>query len=305
MSDRYQDLPNEPSVLDNVVIKLRRVLGCDGAAILLAEGPRPSTFPCAASDGAVGPFRKGDVVPASQTPLVSGRTGWTIVDDGVGPNAALEMPWTAELRSSLWLTIASAEGVLVGVLALFHRGPNRFSGDEAPLLHIIAEQIRDILALYARLDSLTIEDEATGLGSAVYGRKRLAEEIERSARYGGCLSVVVLRLDGLEAALTQLSEQEREELLRTLGEAIASGVRATDQSAALTREAYLVIAPETDAAGALAVAARLVARIRETTDLGPGVGLHGGTATAASGQSTPDEMIVSASRAARRAATGA
>ncbi len=291
-------------MLDNVVTKLRRVLGCDGAAILLADGPRPAAFPCAASDGAVGPFRKGDVIPASRTPLVSGRTGWTIVDDGIGLEAALEMPWPAELRSSLWLTIVGPDGSLTGVLPLFPRTPNRFSGDEAPLLNIIAEQIRDILALYARLDTINIQDEATGLGSAAYGRKRLAEEIERSARYGGCLSAVILRLEGLEVRTERLPEQERDELLRTVGEAISSSIRATDQAAALTRELSLVLAPETAAAGALAVVSRLVNRIVSTTDLGPGVTLHGGTATTASGQATPDEMIVSASRAARRAATG-
>ncbi len=294
------DLPLGRSVLDNVVRKLRRVLDCDGASVLLSCGERPLTYPVAACDGAVGPFRKGHTVPASQTPLIPGRRGWVLVEDGAGPNTLQDLAWTADLRSSLWLTIGGEEGEIVGALALFDHRPARFTGEEAPLLELIAEQIRDILNLYARVGGEAILDEATGLRSAAYGRQQLAEEVERSARYGSVLSTVVVRVEGLSEYPWGRAGDERAEVLRCVSEALNGTVRASDQSAALGDDSFLVVAPETDAAGALCVSARLALRVRETLPTRFWRAVAVGTSTTASGTATPDDLIVAAARNARR-----
>lgn len=297
---RYSDLPYGPSVLDNVVRKLRRVLDCEGASVLLSSGDRPLAYPCAASDGVVGPFRKGHTVCASQTPLIPGRRGWVLVEDGGGPNTLQELAWTSELRSSLWLAIGDQGGESVGALALFDRRPARFTGEEAPLLELISDQIRDILNLYARIGDVIVLDEHTGLRSAAYGRKQLAEEVERSARYGSVLSAVVVRVDGLSVAPGGGDARARDELLRRMGEAVDQTIRASDQSAVLTEQSFLIVAPETDAAGALSVTARLIECVREMLPAGSYHAVSGGTATTASGTATPDDLIVTASRNARR-----
>lgn len=303
MDCSYQLTPGEPSVLDNVVRKLRRILGCDGAAALLTSIGTPSVYCCAAADGLVGPFEKGRVVHASQTPLVSTRRGWTVVDDGMGREAHSELRWSVELPSSLWVTVTREDGSLVGAVALFDRRPSRFSGDEVPMLSIVSDQIRDILSLYSSLDAGPDRDEATGLYTAAQGRRRLAEELERSVRYGHFVSVVVLAIEGPPSAGGATDADDDDAALSEIGEAIGFSLRSTDHAVVLTPQRYLVIAPETDPAGALAISARLASQVWHAM---AGVGPHAvyaGTATTSGGQATPEELMRSASRCARRAAT--
>jgi GGDEF domain-containing protein len=290
------DLPHGPSVLDTIVRKLRSVLDCDGASVLLCESARPLAYPCAASDGLVGPFLKGHTVPASQTPLIPGRRGWVLVEDGAGPNNVQELTWAAELRSSLWLTVTDRGGEAIGALALFDRRASRFTGDEAPLLELIADQIREVVGLYARIDGVALLDERTGLRCAAYGRRQLAEEVERSARYGSLLSAVVLRVDGLAT-----SRDLVDELSRAVGGAVLATTRASDQASVLTEDTFLVVAPETDAVGALSVTSRLVECVWTALPEVHGLRVAAGTATTASGATTPDELINAAALNARRA----
>ncbi|MBD3176588.1 MAG: GAF domain-containing protein [Armatimonadia bacterium] len=285
----------EPSPLGAVVRKVRRLLGCDGAAILLSDGSSPKVFPCAASDGTVGPFQEGRIVPASLTPIISGRDGWTILDDHMGRNCLLDLQWTSQLRSSLWLPMCDERGVFIGALAVFDTRVHRFSGDEAPLLEDVAVHIQDMVALYARLvDPSAGEGGGLGVHPAGYGLWRLAQEIERSARYGNVISVAIVQVHGFAEVGGGASENSLAMLRTHLGEALALSVREVDTVAALGPDRFLIVAPETDAAGALAVAARLSGRLTGLVRGWDQAGVAAGTATSAGGRTTPEALVESA-----------
>ena len=92
-------------------------------------------------------------------------------------------------------------------------------------------------------------------------RARLAEEIERAARYHAPLSLVLLDLDGFSARNRACGFEAGDAALDAAGAAIKSKIRTVDVLARLGADEYALILPETGEAGARVAADRLRAGI--------------------------------------------
>ncbi len=101
-------------------------------------------------------------------------------------------------------------------------------------------------------------------------RARLAEEIERAARYHGSLSLIVLDLDGFTARNRQFGFEAGDQALQSAVAIIKSKIRTVDVIARLGADDYAVILPETGEAGARVAAERMQAGLKgiSTTETG-------------------------------------
>lgn len=93
-------------------------------------------------------------------------------------------------------------------------------------------------------------------------RRRLQEELDRqvalAARYGRPGALLFLDLDNFKYLNDTLGHQTGDETLRDLAGVIRSCLRETDTLARLGGDEFIVLAPETDAMGAEAIAHRIL-----------------------------------------------
>ena len=118
--------------------------------------------------------------------------------------------------------------------------------------HIELKRARDQLARLATVDGLT------GLANRRRFDEALAATHQRLARTGGTLSLLMLDVDHFKAFNDSYGHLAGDECLRRVGAAIGGAVtRATDLAARYGGEEFVAILPDTDQAGAVALAERV------------------------------------------------
>ena len=120
----------------------------------------------------------------------------------------------------------------------------------AGLLLTVRRQLDAERAL-ARCDGLT------GLANARAFDLILIAERERLIRYNRVVSLVYFDLDNFKAVNDRYGHAAGDELLKIIGELVASGIRQVDSGARLGGDEFALILPETAATGAAMVAQRL------------------------------------------------
>jgi PleD family two-component response regulator len=124
--------------------------------------------------------------------------------------------------------------------------------------------------------SALLLDPATSWFRQWYTTLRLEEEIRRATRYRRPLSILTVR----STAKVRLISKTNLKWLTALSK-LLDALRASDIPGKSARNEYLVILPETDAAGAVVVAERLAHELRDLQQVvGIAVlGTHGVTST--------------------------
>ncbi len=134
---------------------------------------------------------------------------------------------------------------------------------ELSVITAIAKQ-GTILVENARLLRLATIDALTGLYIRSYFMNRLEEEWRRVRRYGGRMSLLVIDVDHFKKFNDNYGHQVGDLALQVVARRIVEGVRiGVDLVGRYGGEEFLVLLPETDAAGALVAAERIRARIHE------------------------------------------
>lgn len=115
-------------------------------------------------------------------------------------------------------------------------------------------------------------DPLTGWNSPRYLQARLREEIARAQRDRGCVACLVADVDRLQALNDELGYGAGDQALQELAARIESQLRASDAAGRLGSDAFAVVLPGTDAAGAMPLAQRVLAAVRAgPVDVGAGV----------------------------------
>lgn len=114
----------------------------------------------------------------------------------------------------------------------------------------------------ADLERTSVTDPLTGVWNYRYLQLSLDREVARGLRGGRPLAVLLLGVDGLAALRHQAGHQRANALLRDLAQRLAVEIRQSDTFGRYDGEEFLVLLPDTDAAGAAQVAERLCWTVR-------------------------------------------
>ncbi len=116
--------------------------------------------------------------------------------------------------------------------------------------------------LVRRATRLAFEDELTGLANRSLLADRLDSALERGRRHGRILAVMVIDLNGFKAVNDRLGHAAGDALLRLIGDALRTKVRASDTLARTGGDEFVLIAEELrDPADAQTIADKIVAAV--------------------------------------------
>jgi two-component system, cell cycle response regulator len=122
--------------------------------------------------------------------------------------------------------------------------------------------LRTTLADNRRLSTI---DDLTRVSSRRFFAKNFPKEVERAARYGRALSLILCDIDGFKAINDTLGHLEGDAILRQFGPRLQKLLRAgVDWVARIGGEEFAIVLPETRHDAALESAKRLLAAIAQT-----------------------------------------
>ncbi len=172
-------------------------------------------------------------------------------------------------------------------------------------LKVLQDELREA---NKRLETLADTDGLTGLFNRRYFDAALLREVQRTLRYKTPLGLVLLDLDEFKRINDNFGHPMGDEVLRNVGQIVASSVRVTDVAARYGGEEVAVLFTQTTAQGVSEVTERLRLRLAEREHGDPARALHctasfGISVCDGRGLSTPSakELVERADRALYRA----
>lgn len=154
-------------------------------------------------------------------------------------------------------------------------------------LKVLQDELREA---NKRLETLADTDGLTGLFNRRYFDAALLREVQRSLRYKTPLGVVLLDLDDFKRINDDFGHAMGDEVLRNVGQVVASSVRQTDFAARYGGEEVAIVFTQTSAQGVSEVTERLRVRLAERVHGYQGRTLH---CTASFGVSVCDGVELS------------
>jgi len=146
------------------------------------------------------------------------------------------------------------------------------------VLHYTGRLLRDILTAtlskaiqYEETRRRSLTDPLTGLETRRALDAKLAEEYERSSRYGRPFCVAVIDIDHFKAINDSKGHAGGDEILRRLGHILRGQTRACDVVVRYGGDEFVMLLPETALDGAVALLERLRAHVADNLE-GPGGG---------------------------------
>ncbi|MCL4557732.1 MAG: diguanylate cyclase [Deltaproteobacteria bacterium] len=149
---------------------------------------------------------------------------------------------------------------VIGVLNVSNNIPNSFTKKDMDFLVSICAQIAVVIEnsrLYEKTKELSITDDLTGMFNRRYMRAVLDKEWERAKRYGKPLSLLMMDVDYFKNYNDTFGHLKGDEALVTLSHIFKMNIRGIDTIVRYGGEEFMVILPDTDPEGAMAVAEKL------------------------------------------------
>ena len=144
------------------------------------------------------------------------------------------------LRTPSWWTPQHALTAFAGVGALFLAS---FAWI-AILRHRVAQQTMALRNSETRLRHLSEHDALTGLPNRILLSDRLSTALLRADRFGGCIGLLMVDVDGFKKVNDALGHEAGDKLLCELARRFASSVRATDTVARVGGDEFVVLLPD-------------------------------------------------------------
>jgi diguanylate cyclase (GGDEF)-like protein len=178
-----------------------------------------------------------------------------------------------DTRSALEVPLM-AGGRPLGVLALLHSSEAAFSQRDVTLIQAVGTQLAgavQVAGLHERIKVAASTDALTGIHNYRYFWDRLQEEISRTERRGGELSMAYFDIDLLKKVNDEFGHLAGDAVLRTLGRVIGANVRGEDVPARYGGDEFAIVMPDTPREEAEQVVERLMELLDRTpVDIGDG-----------------------------------
>jgi diguanylate cyclase (GGDEF)-like protein len=184
---------------------------------------------------------------------VAGLAGWSVSVGGPIPIAELPLPALGSLAALIVL--------LIGFTLWMARQILR------PAAQLEASRSR-LRELYESARDLALRDSLTGLGNHRAFQEAVARMVEGSRRYGTAFSLILLDIDEFKRINDTRGHAVGDQLLTQLGDLIRLSIRHTDAGFRVGGDEFAILLPHTDAAGAVGLCRRLLARALEDRGLG-------------------------------------
>jgi diguanylate cyclase (GGDEF)-like protein len=194
------------------------------------------------------------------------RLGATLPARDVDPARAAVFDAPARLRglgSLRVLPLRTADRVL-GTVVLGARRRAAYGAETVRQLEVVAMQAAEAILrarLFDETERLATTDGLTGLLNHRAFQARFEEEIAHARRYDRNVSVLLVDVDHFKKVNDTHGHPAGDEVLRGVAGILAREARSTDLAARYGGEEFAVLMPETDLAGALAVAERIRVRV--------------------------------------------
>ena len=114
-----------------------------------------------------------------------------------------------------------------------------------------------------KLKKLSVTDDLTGVGNHRYIMKELSNEVERAARYGSSLCVLMLDIDHFKKVNDTKGHLCGDNVLKSIGDTLASRLRNSDRIGRYGGEEFLILLPEQTLEKGVIVAEKLRQLISE------------------------------------------
>jgi|GEM_PF-3336539 len=168
----------------------------------------------------------------------------------------------------------------------------------------VAHDIGDRKAREAELERLASTDPLTGAANRRHLYQFLDHQLHLRQRYGTATSLVVVDIDHFKTVNDRFGHETGDEVLIRFAGAVRSALRGPDVLARTGGEEFVILAPQTDRAGALAITEKIAETVRGMAVVGVGgITASFGVAEAGSGEER-DEVLRRADQALYRAKAG-
>jgi diguanylate cyclase (GGDEF)-like protein len=178
-----------------------------------------------------------------------------------------------DVRSFMCVPLLS-KGRAIGVLNVHQSLPNAFDAESLATMRVLASYLAIAIEnadLFHFVKTLAEKDSLTLLYNHGAFHEKLQIELERAARYGRALSVIMLDLDGFKGINDAYGHVVGDRILLMTAGVLCAHLRKSDIAARYGGDEFAVILPETDLAAATTIASRIAAGISEVRmDTGKG-----------------------------------
>lgn len=157
------------------------------------------------------------------------------------------------------------QGTRTAGLLLLFRSDAPFSESEQQVLEIFSTQVSmllDTIEARAKIANLADTDDLTGIWNKRYFRRQLPQEIERARMFGVPLALLLFDIDEFKEINDSFGHVMGDVVLSELCGVVRETLRPTDILARFGGDEFAIILPHTDAAGAVAVAERVLKHVR-------------------------------------------
>ncbi len=168
--------------------------------------------------------------------------------------------------SSLLCAPLIYKGEILGVINFGRKGINSFSFSDVKMLTLVAGHVALAIAnarLYTKTRELSVKDELTQVYNRRHFQHMLQMEWKRSVRFSRDLSVVMIDVDHFKSYNDTFGHLQGDAVLKEIGKILRQNLREVDTVARFGGEEFILLLPDTDKRGAIAVAEKIRLLVEE------------------------------------------
>jgi diguanylate cyclase (GGDEF)-like protein len=254
-------------ILDAITAGAQTLLGDELAGLRLYDPDDPSMLLLVSCTGVASEVaRRLWRVPADG----AGVTGQAALRDElvVMPHPKDMADWTPELASRVHAAMAAPvhhKNTVVGALTVASLRPDRYySPRDQQFLRVFAEQVSLAVTDAKTQEAMqqAFHDSLTGLASRTLLMDRLDHALASAARCGTDLATLFVDLDRFKLINDSLGHTAGDTVLVCVADRLRACLRPTDTAARLGGDEFAVVLHDVDRAGAVTVAARIIAALQ-------------------------------------------